>query len=537
MTEATVPPLDTLEVIRNGGRIIFENPWNNPEAFQVGLERAQTYLSGPQTAIIGGSTVRSDDAFHHYNPSTAEEFGPAFVTNITGLQEALRIASGENRAWSDPNRLSDRVKVIDRFGAALATDRDVLMGLMTLSQGKNGMEAWRDAQELIDFVTEYRRMPQVRDYLRAGLRSDGKTTLQPEPAGVVGVWAPFNFTCIGGGETIAAILAGNSVVFHPSPRNIGPYRYLAEKLLEAGVPADRLQFVIPDPADPAMSKALAADPRINQISFTGSHKVGLELDQIMAEKRRVTGRLDYRLDIEAGGRNPIIVAGVPGGDLEYALERIVDSMTGYQGQKCSALGELLIIGEELGDNITEAVVERLRKLRIRPTTDPESEMGAVIDLRALGLIQEQVKQVVADGGQIITGGQPHQDLPGAVIPTLYRDLPSTSNMANAEVFGPVAQVRVVRSIDEAVKRANNMGYALTAGVMAQEIEEAQEIASRLHHGVTYVNDGCTAAPVPEMPFGGSGFSGTGTLLKPGSAGHPLQFTRVRSVATLPRNQW
>lgn len=526
-----------IDTIKKGGRILFENPWDHADEYKEGLKKAHDYLSGEQTALIGGQATKSGTAFHHPNPNTGEELGPIFASTADDMEKALSVAAGENHMWSNPDNLANRVAVMDAFGAALAADKDTFMGLMALSQGKNGLEAWRDGQELIDFVTEYRRVPQVIDYLVSGLRSNGNTTMRLDPAGVVGVWAPFNFTCIGAGETIAALLAGNAVIFHPSPRNIGPYRYLTEKLLAAGVPADRLQFVIPDPVDPTVSKALAADARVNQITFTGSHKVGLEIDQAMAGKRRTTGRLDYRLDMEAGGRNPIIVTGAPSGDMNYLVEKIVDSMTGYQGQKCSALGELLIVGDDLGAQVTEGVVKRLEELKILPTDNQDSELGAVIDEQARKVIEDQIAKVVRDGGKIITGGKAHAELPNAIIPTLYKDLPMDSEMANAEIFGPVAQVRIVKSVDEAVERANGMGYALTASVLSNDIEDARDIAKRLRHGVTYVNDGCTAAPVPEMPFGGGGFSGSGTLLKPGTAGHPLQFVRVRSLANQPRNQW
>lgn len=528
-----------LESIHSGERIHFENPWQNPEAFQQGKKMAALYLQGTQTAFIDGKSVTSHQLFFHHNPNPTypEVFGSSAITEPGDIEHALQTAAKSNREWGNPDNLQERIAVVDRFGALVFENRFTLYGLMALSQGKNGLEAWRDGQELIDFITEYRRFPQVLDFLRQGLRSDGKTTLRPTPAGVIGVWAPFNFACIGAGETIAALMMGNSVILHPSPRNIGPYRFIAEMMYEAGVPADRLQFIIPDPTNTSLSREMAADPRITQISFTGSHAVAKEIDMIMARKRQKTGRLDYHIDIEAGGRNPIIVTGLPYTDSVYAVERIVDSMIGYQGQKCSALGELLIVGKNLGNSLTEALVERLQQVKIKPTTEPDSDMGALIDKRAFETVKAQIETVVNQGGTIITGGMQHSEIPGAIVPTLYEDLPETTPMGNAEIFGPVAQVRIVESINEAIARARRMGYALTAGVMAETIEEAQTIAAQLNHGVTYVNDGCTAAPVPQMPFGGAYFSGSGTLLKPGSAGHPLQFSRLRSLANVPRKEW
>lgn len=409
---------------------------------------------------------------------------------------------------------------------------------MMLSQGKNGTEAFRDGQELVDFVKEYQRYPEILEHQVQELRSRGNSTLIPRPAGVVGVWAPFNFTCIGAGETIAALLTGNSVVLHPSPRNIGPYRFVAQMLIDAGVPEDRIQFIVPDPDDYSLSRNLAADHRVDHISFTGSHQVGLELTRIVAQKIYETGRFDYRVDIESGGRNPIIVAGIPDRGMDYMIEKLTDSLTGYQGQKCSALGELIIVGDKVAGEVTDALIERLHKLRILSTTDSNSEMGSLIDRRAWETIATQLRRVVTDGGKIITGGELHPDLPYALLPTLYKDLPLSSTMANAEIFGPIAQVRTVKTIEEAIIRANSMGYALTAAVMAETLAEARAIAAELIHGVTYVKeDGCTAAPVPEMPFGGAGHSGTGTFFKPGFAGHPLNFTRLRSVALNPRNTW
>lgn len=519
---------------------MFDHPWDHPENLRRGLENARDFLEQPQTAIIGGKKIYTSRYYYHHNPNTGEMFGPAQISEPRSYSEALRIASTPNPEWSKPENINHRLEVIDRFGQLISQpeSRNTLFGLMMLSQGKNGLEALRDGQELIDFVKEYQRYPEILDHQIQYLRSDGNTTLVARPAGVVGVWAPFNFTCIGAGETVAALLTGNSVILHPSPRNVGPYHFVTEMLLQAGVPQDRLQFIVPDPFDFSHSKKLAADPRLDHISFTGSHQVGLEIDEIVARKRRRTGKLDYKVDIESGGRNPIIVTGVPEEGMDYMIKRLTDSLTGYQGQKCSALGEIIIVGDKLASEVIPAFIERLNKLKILPTTDPDSEMGSLIDRRAWETIHLQLKQIVADGGKILTGGKLNPGLPYALLPTLYRDLPLSSKMANAEIFGPVAQVRTVATVEEAIARANSMGYALTAAVMTETLAEARTIAAELVHGVTYVEkDGCTAAPVPEIPFGGAGNSGTGTFFKPGFAGHPLIFTRLRSVAQNPRNRW
>lgn len=608
--QSQVPPTElsredmesVIDFIERGGRLAaIDYTKVSSEMKEEGFRKAREYLGRPMCSVLAGVEVPNiDSMYHHPNPNNPEEcFAHIHPLPLERVEEVMEVAMDAefHPGWDGQENFVQRRHILDKFVADVYRDRHTYAALMALCQGKTGFEVYRDMQEHFDHWREYRRVDDVMKYNEFLLRSNGDTTLEYRPVdGVVGIWQPFNFNCIGIGDTVSALLMGNAVVIHTSARNVGTYKWLYDKLLEAGVPPERVQFVIPhddpDPAqvDTSMSEALAAHPDMQVIQFTGSHAVAQKLHHIQAQKaQEEIGRLDYRFQAEASGYNPILITGLPagamrvldfhdsletegdwdalfariereGGALHNFLHAIVDSVTGLQAHKCSTCKEFVVAVDTRGDGrgmhpvhvgmLKRLVMERLKRVKVGPVEGGGVDMGSLIDQKMHALVRKSVEKVLAEGGVPLMPVSADEamvveGLPNAMRPVFY-EVPRGKNldtMDKVEIFAPVVRWNEVDSVDAALERVNDLGYALTAAVVAPTEEEAKALREQMPQGVIYISsddgkiDGCTGAPAPQIPFGGSGKSGTGSPYRSGSSRYPLIFTQEVSRPRCSRTNW
>jgi len=601
-----------LDYIQRGGRLHAFDYTNIPqEEKEKGFAKAREYLNQPMRSVINGAEDTEQNRiwfdsgntwYHHANPNNPDErFGRIYPLHKEAVAYLMTVAmdSQWDPQWDGPENFESRKAVLDKFLASVYEDRHLYAGLMALSQGKTGLEVYRDMQEHFDFWRAYRAVKDVMVMDEVFLESGGDTKLAYKPyAGVVGIWQPFNFSCIGIGDASAALLMGNSVVIHTSARNVGPYKWQFDKLLEAGVPPHRIQFVIPhdDPSgkikpDTAMSEALAAHPDMQVIQFTGSHAVAQRLHKVQSKKVQQFGRLDYKLHAEASGYNPFVIAGLPEGSLEplqaFLLEddpggmsseewdrffdelpdgtlknlctAVVDCVTGLQAHKCSTCKEFIVAvdeDEERGIHPDDAsalkfmIAERLRRVKVGKVEDGGCDMGALIDQKMHNDVRRKVNKIMKEGGILLTPDSVKEAMEGdgrpqTMRPVMY-EVPKDQNldtMETVEIFAPIVRWKEVNGIQAAIERANDLGYALTGTVLAATKKQAEMIREHMPQGVVYVSgdegqvDGCTAAPAPQIPFGGSGKSGTALPYRPGTPHHPLLFAQQVSHTREPRSTW
>lgn len=600
-----------MEFIKRGGRLqAIDYTRLTPEEKGRGFREAREYLHQPMHSVVAGVAIENPDrTYHHPNPNDpTETFAPIHPLPRAMVEEVMDIAmDGEfHPGWDGQENFTQRQDTIDRFIARVYQERSTLAALMALCQGKTGFEVYRDMQELFDFWREYREVREVMRYNESLLRSNGDTTLEYRPLdGVVGVWQPFNFSCIGAGDTMGALLMGNAVVIHTSARNVGTYKWLYDRLLEAGVPKERVQFVIPhdDPDDSAkvdtsMSEALAEHPDMQLIQFTGSHAVAQKLHAIQAEKvQEGVGRLDYKLQAEASGYNPFLITGLPtgamqilsfqdsletpedwdrllacmerkGGTLSNLLRAAVDSVTGLQAHKCSSCKEFVVAVDVRGDGngvhpvhagmLKRLIAERLKRVKVGSVEGGGVEMGALIDRKMHGLVRASLQTIVQEGGEPLTVPTVEEAMEAhcglSMTPVLY-EVPHGGNldtMDKVEIFAPVVRWNEVEGIDAALKRVNDLGYALTAAVVAPTEADAKALREQMPQGVVYISgdndetvvhseeapiDGSVGAPAPQVPFGGGGKSGTGSAYRPGNSRSPLAFAQEVSRPRVSRKKW
>jgi RHH-type proline utilization regulon transcriptional repressor/proline dehydrogenase/delta 1-pyrroline-5-carboxylate dehydrogenase len=461
------------------------------------------------------------------NPSQPEQlvsevrsYGPA---DVPGL---LKAAEARSQEWKQ-QPAAERVAVIRKAASLMRAQRWELAAWEVFEEGKPWREADADVAEAIDFLEYYAAdMAQLAAPRTFGQYPGELNGLIWSPRGVAVVISPWNFPlAIPSGMVAAALLCGNSVLFKPSERaSMMGYR-LAQILTEAGVPVGALQFV---PGGPDLGKALVTASPVATIAFTGSKDVGLGIMQA-AGVQQPGQRFVKRVIAEMGGKNAIIVDDTA--DLDEAVTGVVQSFTGYAGQKCSACSRVIAL-DAIHDEFIQRLADAVLSLRIDAAEHPGTQVGPVIDARAQKRIGEYLEIGRREGRVVVDRSA---EGPGySVGPVVFADIDLNHRLAQEEIFGPVLAVMRVPSIEQALQVANGTAYALTGGVYSRSPRNIDLVRRTFDVGNLYINRPITGALVGRQPFGGHRLSGVGA--KAGGEEYLKQFMtpRVVSEQTLRR---
>jgi RHH-type proline utilization regulon transcriptional repressor/proline dehydrogenase/delta 1-pyrroline-5-carboxylate dehydrogenase len=415
----------------------------------------------------------------------------------------------------------DRAAALLRAAGWMRARRGELAALAVRECAKPWPEADADVCEAIDFLEFYARgaldLAAGAPLLQvAGERNE----LHYAPRGVCAVIAPWNFPlAIPTGMTAAALATGNTAVLKPAEQAPGCGLRVVQALRAGGVPAGAIALL---PGEGDAGAALARNPDVATIAFTGSGPVGLELLRTAAEVAPGARQLT-RVVAEMGGKNCIIVDS--DADLDEAIPAIVESAFGYAGQKCSAAARVLV-HEAIHDGLLERLAGAVAGLQVGPADDFATDVPPVVERDA----QERVRryaQLAASEGSIVTAAQPVPDDGWYCAPVVATGLPPDSAVLRDEVFGPLLTVESVASVDEACDRIDALPVALTGGLFSRNPRTVQRVIDRSPVGNLYVNRSTTGAMVGRQPFGGNRLSGTGT--KAGGRDYLLHFVEPRVV--------
>ena len=304
------------------------------------------------------------------------------------------------------------------------------------------------------------------------------------PLGPAAIIAPWNAPAgIASHKLASALAAGCPVVFKPSEWAPLSGQLITEVVNRTGLPAGTFQLLH---GDCMTGSALAGDPRVAAVSFTGGLTAGRAVAQSCAHQVKPA-------QLELGGNNPLIV--LPGADIDAAADGIVAALTTLNGQWCRALGRL-IVHESLHDAVVEAALSRLARLRIGSALDEDTDMGPMVHEHHRDHIQSAIDGYRDKGAMIHQAGE-LPDLPGwFVAPTLVTGV--AMDEALDEVFGPVATVHAFRDDDEAVSLGNGAPYGLSAYVFG-DADRAYGIARHIEAGTVKVNSVTLLSPHPEAP--------------------------------------
>ncbi|MEU0747017.1 aldehyde dehydrogenase family protein, partial [Streptomyces albogriseolus] len=317
----------------------------------------------------------------------------------------------------------------------------------------------------------------------------------PRPLGVAGQVIPWNFPLLMLAWKIAPALAtGNTVVLKPAETTPLSALFFADICRQAGLPKGVVNIVT---GDGRAGAALVAHPDVNKVAFTGSTAVGKEIARTVAGTRK-------KLTLELGGKGANIV--FDDAPIDQAVEGIVNGIFFNQGQVCCA-GSRLLVQESIHDELLDSLKRRLSTLRLGDPLDKNTDIGAINSAEQLARITSLAEQGEAEGAE---RWSPACELPENgfwFAPTLFTNVTQAHTIARDEIFGPVLSVLTFRTPDEAVAKANNTPYGLSAGIWTEKGSRILAVANKLRAGVIWSNTFNKFDPT--SPFGGYKESGFG----------------------------
>ena len=398
----------------------------------------------------------------------------------------------------------ERGALLHRVADLLERDADKIALAEALDTGKRVVEAEYDVADVVGVFRHFGTIAaedggRIVDTGRADVLS----RVVHEPVGVCGLIAPWNYPLLQASWKVAPCLAaGNTFVLKPSEITPHTAILLMRLLEEAGLPAGVGNLILG--AGPTAGAALAEDPRVDLVSFTGSLAVGKHLMATAAGTVK-------KVALELGGKNPNIV--FADADLDAALDNALTAVFLHSGQVCSA-GARLLVEESIKDAFVDELVKRAQQIRLGGPQDPRAETGPLTSAAHLAKVTAYVEAGLAEGATLrCGGGRPDDaDLQDGFyyLPTVLDDCTSDMSVVQEESFGPVLTVETFRTEDEAVALANDTIYGLAGAVWTRDAGRGQRMAGRLRLGTVWIND--YHPYVPQAEWGGFKQSGTGREL-------------------------
>ncbi len=440
--------------------------------------------------FIEGEMVpaRSEQTAPTVNPATGETLATFSVGGQADVDRAVAAArDAYDSYWRDaPGKV--RARYLYRIARLLQERAREFAVLETLDGGKPIKES-RDVDIPLAAAHFFHHAgwADKLDYAFAGASS--------APVGVVGQVIPWNFPLLMAAWKLApALAAGNTVVLKPAETTPLSALLLTEVLRDADLPPGVVNIVT---GDGATGAAVVAHAGVDKVAFTGSTAVGKEIQRTLAG----TGR---RLTLELGGKAANIV--FEDAALDQVTEGIVNGIYFNQGQVCCA-GSRLLVQESVADVVVSKLRRRMDTLRVGDPLDKNTDIGAINSAAQLHRITELVASGVEEGAELY---QPSCVLPERgwfFRPTLFCDVSPSHRIAREEIFGPVLSVLTFRTADEAVEKANNTPYGLSAGIWTEKGSRILWMAERMQAGVVWANTFNRFDPA--SPFGGYRESGFG----------------------------
>jgi acyl-CoA reductase-like NAD-dependent aldehyde dehydrogenase len=453
---------------------------------------AANFVAGKWTAS------RSGETYERRNPWRPSELAGEFPSSSPeDVDAAVEAAS---RAWPEWSALpaAQRGAILWRAAAAIESRVEEIAQDMTREMGKpvreSRLEAARAAQIFRFFSGEgWRPLGQLYEQSATG----SAVFTRRRPLGVVGLITPWNFpAAIPAWKAAPALAYGNTVVLKLAQDAPLTGLHLVRALEEAKLPEGVLNVVIGRGSE--VGEPLVADPRVPAISFTGSVPVGHSV-------RDLATSLGKRVQLELGGHNPLIV--VEDANLDAAVQAAYIGAFWSAGQKCTATRRIYV-QDGIYDVFRERLLERIDAGKVGDPTDPETEVGPIVNESQFESVMEGIARGREEGGTVLAGGE-HADPDAYLIaPTVFENVADDAFLSCEEVFGPVTTLYRYDSLAEAIARANGVRFGLSAAVFTTNLATATRCVDELQAGIIHVNSQTAGAEV-HVPFGGSKASGYG----------------------------
>ena len=427
-------------------------------------------------------------------PATGEVIATLYAATPAIIEQALATADAAKGAWAAMTG-TERGRVLRRAADIMRDRNHDLSVLETFDTGKPYQEtSVADATSGADALEYFGGLAATITGEHIQLGEDFVYTRR-EPLGLcvgIGAWNyPTQIACW---KAAPALACGNTMVFKPSETTPLCALKVAEILLEAGAPAGVFNVV---QGYGGVGAALITDPRVDKVSLTGSVPTGKKVYAAAAEGIR-------HVTMELGGKSPLVV--FDDADLENAVSGAILGNFYSTGQICSN-GTRVFVQKGIKDAFLNRLAERLQGIKAGDPQDPEVNFGPMVSEKQRDIVEGYIAKGIEEGARLVCGGN-RLDIPGFFLePTVFADVTDGMTIAREEIFGPVMSVLDFETEGEALTRANDTEFGLSAGVFTRDLSRAHRMAAGFAAGTCYINT-YNDAPV-EAPFGGMKNSGVG----------------------------
>jgi succinylglutamic semialdehyde dehydrogenase len=426
------------------------------------------------------------------DPATGEQVWAGDIGDAAAEVAAARAAWAGWAAHSN----AYRIEALRRFANVVRTREAEFAELISKETGKPFWEARTEVAAVVNKVeisvdAYAERTPQRRKEAALG----NKVAVRHKPHGVLAVLGPYNFPAhLPNGHIVPALIAGNAIVFKPSEKTPATGEMLVRCYHDAGIPEGVVRLLIGGPDE---GRALASQPGIDGLLFTGSARAGMALHKQFAETPQKI------LALELGGNNPLVVWNAK--DIEAAAAIVVQSAYLTAGQRCTAARRLIVEDGQEGP-LLEAVQALIDRIIVdHAFAEPQPFMGPVIDNSSADHVQEQWLNLMMKGAKPLKRlDRPFEERP-YLTPALI-DVTDAKERPDDEIFGPVLQVVRVKDFDAAIDEANNTRFGLAASLIGGSPDMYDKFWANVRAGVINWNKPTNGAP-SNAPFGGVGLSG------------------------------
>ncbi len=497
-------------------------------AMQRALRDVANMLGTACPLIIGGEAIMTNDTIASHNPADPRKVvGYASKAGPDLADQAIAAAVQAWHTWRYVP-VAARVRLLLRTAAIMRRCRAELAAWMIHETSQTWADADNNVAEAIDYCEYYARSALHYQASFQPLTSFAgeQNQLHYVSMGAGIVLPPWNSplaTLVS--STVAPIVTGNTVVLLPDPRApIIAARFL-EILEDAGLPPGVVNFL---PCDADLCTALVEHPQTRFIVFTGPTDVGISIARCAAVQQSGQHHLK-RAILEMEGKNAIIVDETA--HLHAAIEGIVTSVFGFQGQKRSACSRLIIV-ETVYEPLLNLIADRVSRIKLGNPAEPETHMGAVIDRNAFDTISNYIA-IGQNEGRLLAGGEvvDHSLLADGgffINPTIFADVAPDARIAQEQICGPVLACIPARTFDHAIEIANATMQRLTGSVYAQDMQRLERARDAFDVGHLYLNRPCTDARVGVQPV--TSFNMSGSNSRPGGPDYLLNFLQGQVIS-------
>jgi acyl-CoA reductase-like NAD-dependent aldehyde dehydrogenase len=444
------------------------------------------------------------------NPATEEILNEYEIISKEQVDDTVKKAKNAFFEWKKD--IDKRAEFLYAFAKELRKNKEKLAKTATQEMGKAIKEARSEVEKCawtIEYYADHGKIFATGEVVNTDAR---KSIITFEPLGVIASIMPWNFPYWQGLRFAApSLMIGNTIVLKPASATMQCGIEIEKTFSKAGVPQGIFQTAV---GDSSIAETLIDSNGISAVTFTGSVPVGAEVAQ------RATSQIKKTV-LELGGSDPFIVC--DDADIEKASTGAVKGRFINCGQSCIASKRFIVV-KNIADEFTEKFVQKTEKLKVDDPLLDDTDLGPLVNAKALENIEGVVKRSIKEGAELITGGERVKNRGYFYRPTILRNVLPDMEVAQEEVFGPVAPIIMANDEKEAIRIANDSKFGLGASIWTRNLEKAERFSAMVESGIVTVNS--MVVSDPRVPFGGIKNSGFGREL---SRYGMLEFVNIKSV--------